>query len=149
MAAVVQKFVSPPMFKADPADNASEWLDRFELTARYNRWGNNEIHRNVVMYLEGTARKWYLFTNIVNQWEDLPVRPNLVAGQLGLPAAIGLRNQFLREFQQNNFVLVQEARLRQWMQGIEEDTTTYYYDILHMCHVLDSNMTQAQQLEHL
>ncbi|KZS10306.1 Uncharacterized protein APZ42_025260 [Daphnia magna] len=149
MAAAVQKFISPPMFKADPGDNASEWLDRFELTARYNRWGNNEMHKNFVMYLEGTARKWYLFTNIANQWEDLPIRPNPVAGQPDLPAAIGLRTQFLQEFQQNNFLMVQEARLRQRIQGIEEDTTTYYYDILHMCHVVDPKMTQAQQLEHL
>ncbi|KAK4012400.1 hypothetical protein OUZ56_021499, partial [Daphnia magna] len=43
----------------------------------------------------------------------------------------------------------QETLLRQRMQGPDEDAASYNYDIIHMCHLVNPTMTQAQQLEHL
>ena len=42
-------------------EEAQDWLERFELTGRYNHWDAAEMRANFVMYLEGTARKWFLF----------------------------------------------------------------------------------------
>jgi hypothetical protein len=91
MAVSVQKFIAPPVFSASPEQDAVDWLERFELAATYNRWSDADHARNFVMYLEGTARKWFLVHNHPNHWEDLPARPNPADPTLpNLPAAIGL-----------------------------------------------------------
>ncbi|KAK4012401.1 hypothetical protein OUZ56_021500, partial [Daphnia magna] len=59
MATPIHKFIPPPSFSAKPGENAVDWLDRYELTGKYNRWGDDELRSNFVMYLEGTARKWF------------------------------------------------------------------------------------------
>lgn len=60
---------------------------------------------------------------------------------MAVPFAAGL--------EQDNFALIQEAKLRQRVQGEEEDAASYYYDILHMCHAVNPNMPQTQQLDFL
>ena len=103
---------------------------------------------NFVMYLEGTARKWYLFPNLLGDWEDQEAVP-AAAGVAAVPFAAGLRAVFLQEFKQDNFALIQEAKLRQRVQGEDEDAASYYYDILHMCHAVNPNIPQTQQLDFL
>ncbi len=66
-----------------------------------------------------------------------------------IPFVAGLRTTFLTEFRQDNFALIQEAKLRKRFQKENEDTASYYYDVLHMCHVINPAMTQTQILEHL
>jgi hypothetical protein len=48
-------------------------------------------------YLEGTAIKWYLFSNLPGDWEDQAAVP-AVAGVVVVPFAAGLRTIFLQEF---------------------------------------------------
>jgi len=100
------------------------------------------------MYLEGTARKWFLFTNVPADWED-QVAVAATATVAAIPFVAGLRTFFLQEFRQDNFALIQEAKLRKRFQKENEDTASYYYDVLHMCHVINPAMTQTQILEHL
>jgi hypothetical protein len=59
--AAQKKFISPPTFSAKPGESAQDCLERFLLTGRYNHWDEAEIRANFVMYLEGTALKWFLF----------------------------------------------------------------------------------------
>ena len=66
-----------------------------------------------------------------------------------IPFVAGLRTTFLTEFRQDNFALIQEAKLRKRFQKENEDTASYYYDVLHMCHVINPAMTQTQILEYL
>ena len=54
------KFLSPPIFKGLPDEDALDWLDRYEKTGAYNRWGNPELRENFNMYLDGAARKVFL-----------------------------------------------------------------------------------------
>jgi len=143
--AAQHKFIPPTCFSAKVGENAVDWLERYELTARYNHWGNQEMRNNFVMYLEGTARKWYLFSNLPGDWEDQEAVPAAPA----VPFVAGLRTVFLQEFKQDNFALIQETKLRQRVQGEEEDAASYYYDILHMCHAVNPNMPQTQQLDFL
>ncbi|KAK4012408.1 hypothetical protein OUZ56_021507, partial [Daphnia magna] len=148
MATPIHKFIPPPSFSAKPGENAVDWLDRYELTGKYNRWGDDELRSNFVMYLEGTARKWFLFSKIPATWRDQPGQA-AAQGAAAVPATQGLRTIFLQEFKQENYALVQETLLRQRMQGPDEDAASYNYDIIHMCHLVNPTMTQAQQLEHL
>jgi hypothetical protein len=142
------KFIPPPCFSAKVGENAVDWLDRYSLTGRYNHWGNQEMRANFVMYLEGTARKWYLFSNLPRDWEDQAAVP-ATANAAAVPFAAGLRTVFLQEFKQDNFALIQEAKLRQRVQGEEEDAASYYYDILQMFHAVNPNMPQTQRLDFL
>ncbi len=146
--AAQRKFISPPTFSAKPGENAQDWMERYELTGRYNRWDAAEMRANFVMYLEGTARKWFLFTNVPADWED-QVAVAATATVAAIPFVAGLRTVFLQEFRQDNFALIQKAKLRKRFQGENEDATSYYYDVLHMCHVINPGMTQTQILEHL
>nr|CAH0104912.1 unnamed protein product [Daphnia galeata] len=146
--AAQRKFISPPTFSTKPGEDAQDWLERFELTGRYNHWDAAEMRSNFIMYLEGTARKWFLFSNVPADWGDqaaVAATPTAAA----IPFLAGLRTTFFTEFRQDNFALTQEAKLRKRFQKENEDTASYYYDVLHMCHVINPAMTQTQILEHL
>ncbi len=43
-------------------------------------------------------------------------------------------------FQQGNYVLFQEQKLRNKIQKENEDTTSYYYDVLDLCRTVNRNM---------
>jgi hypothetical protein len=101
------------------------------------------------MYLDGAARKWFFCSVVPVDWTDLPIRPDPGNAGANLPATTGLRTTFLREFQQANFAVFQEAKLRNRAQGLDEPTTSYYYDILDLCRVVNSAMPEAAKLEHL
>jgi hypothetical protein len=73
--AAQHKFIPPPCFSAKVGENAVDWLERYSLTGRYNHWGNQEMRAHFVMYLEGMARKWYLFSNLPRDWEDQAAVP--------------------------------------------------------------------------
>jgi hypothetical protein len=64
-------------------------------------------------------------------------------------AETGLRTVFLKEFQQKNYKLFQETRLRNRIQGIEESTTNYYYDVIDLCRVVDPTMAEATKVDYL
>jgi hypothetical protein len=150
MALSVQKFIVPPVFSAAPSEDAIDWLERYELAAVYNRWTDADRARNFVMYLDGAARKWFLVHNHPNHWEDLPVRPNPADPTLpNLPAMDGLKKQFSAAFRQANFSLVQESKICQREQGVEEYVVAYFYDIINMCRVFNPTMSQEQQLQYL
>ena len=143
------KFLSPKVFKASSEDDASDWLERYESTGAYNQWGNTELRANFSMYLDGAARKWYLCSTLPTEWRDLPVRPGVGLNAPDLPAVTGVRTLFLKEFQQQNYRLFQETRLRNRVQGIEEATTNYYYDVIDLCRVVDPTMAEATKVDYL
>ena len=89
-----------------------------------------------------------LFTNVPADWED-QVAVAATATVAAIPFVAAFQNVFLQEFRQDNFALIQEAKLRKRFQGENEDAASYYYDVLHMCHVINPAMTQTQILEHL
>jgi hypothetical protein len=81
-------------------------MERYELTGRYNHWDAAEMRANFVIYLEGTARKWFLFTNVPADWED-----QVTVAATAIPFVAGLRTVYIQEFRQDNFTLIQEAKL--------------------------------------
>ncbi|KZS19238.1 Uncharacterized protein APZ42_014393 [Daphnia magna] len=66
------KYRSPPIFYGKKEEDAADWLERYESTAQYNRWGANKKAENFGMNLDGAARKWLLFLGAVHNWEDTP-----------------------------------------------------------------------------
>ncbi len=137
------KFLSPKVFKATPEDDAFDWLERYESTGAYNQWGDTELRANFSMYLDGAARKWYLCSTLPTEWRDLPIRPGVGPNAADLPAVTGVRTLFLKETQQQNYKLFKEKLLRNRVQGIEEATTNYYYDVIDLCRVVDPTMAEA------
>ena len=143
------KFLSPTVFKATPEDDAFEWLERYEATGAYNQWGDTELRANFNMYLDGTARKWYLCATLPSKWRDVPFQAGAGPNGADIQAETGLRTVFLKEFQQQNYKLFQETRLRNRIQGIEESTTNYYYDVIDLCRVVDPTMAEATKVDYL
>lgn len=77
------------------------------------------------MYLEGTARKWFLFSNLPTDWNDQAAVAATVTAT-AIPFAAGLRTVFLQEFRRGNFTLIQEAKLRKRFHKENEDTASNY-----------------------
>ena len=63
------------------------------------------MRANFVMYLEGTARKWFLFTNVPADLEDQAAVAT-TATVAAIPFVAALRAVFLQEFRQDNFALI-------------------------------------------
>jgi len=45
----------PPIFKGEEGEDALSWLERYETTATYNRWGDEELRNNFEMFIEGNV----------------------------------------------------------------------------------------------
>ena len=141
------KFLSPPVFKALPSEDALEWIGRYETTGAYHGWGVAEFRQHCGMYLDGAARKWFFCATHPTLWLDTPAGVN--AAGAATPAVTGFRTHFLNEFQPDNYLLFQETRLRSRVQGIDEPTHNYYYDVLDLCRIVDPAMSQSSRLEYL
>ena len=149
-----RKFVAPPKFKGTLDEDASEWLQRYESTGLYNRWEPEDLATNFGMYLEDSARKWFFCSTLPALWNDTPEVIGVAAAQnvavvLAVAPVNGLKTVFLKEFQRENYALFQEAKLRNRDQGIEEETSNYYYDVLSLCRSVNPNMSETTKLEYL
>ncbi|KAK4027990.1 hypothetical protein OUZ56_017153 [Daphnia magna] len=94
--AAVRKFISPPFFR-----HAPQWMEHYETISSHNGSSNDEKCNNFNMYLDDTARNWYLCARIPNDWEDTMTQP-AAGGNPATPAVTGLRSMFLKEFQSDN-----------------------------------------------
>lgn len=83
------KYRAPPIFCGKKEEDAADWLERYESTALYNRWGPDEMAENFGMHVDGAARKWFLCAGAPDRWEDIPAlaaEPGIAA----VPAVDGL-----------------------------------------------------------
>nr|CAH0103378.1 unnamed protein product [Daphnia galeata] len=110
------KFKVPPTFSGKQGEDAADWLELYESTAEYNRWGETEKRANFGMHLDGPARKWFQCLNPPALWEDTAAVPG-VGGARGAAAIDGLRTVFLKEFLKQRHARHNEARLRKKRQG--------------------------------
>ncbi|KZS10694.1 Uncharacterized protein APZ42_024785 [Daphnia magna] len=119
--AAVRKFISPPIFRGSPDEDARQWMERYETISSHDGWGDAEKRNNFNMYLDDTARNWFLCARNPKDWEDTTAQP-AAGGNPATPAFTGLRSMFLKEFQPDNYGLFQETRLRSRIQGMDEPT---------------------------
>ena len=142
------KFRAPPTFSGKQGEDAADWLELYESTAEYNRWGETEKRANFGMHLDGPARKWFQCLNPPALWVDTAAVPG-VGGARGAAAIDGLRTVFLKEFLKQGHAWHNEARLRKRKQGANEPAVEYYYDIVNLCRLVDPQMSVARKLGHL
>ncbi|KZS04935.1 Uncharacterized protein APZ42_032017 [Daphnia magna] len=100
----VRKFISPPIFRGGPDEDARQWMERYETISAHNGWGDAEKRNNFSMYLDDTARNWFLCARVPKDWNDVAAQP-VAGGNPATPAIIGLRSMFLKEFQPDNYGL--------------------------------------------
>jgi hypothetical protein len=62
------KFASSPAFEGSADEGLIEWLELYKSVERYNRWGNDEFHSKFELYVDGAARKWFLFIQNPGYW---------------------------------------------------------------------------------
>ena len=149
-----RQFMIPEKFRGTLDEDATEWLERYESIGLHNRWGNVDLAANFGMYLDSSARQWFRCTTLPAEWNDTAEVAEIPAHGLVLQvhpvaAALGLKTRFLQEFAQAKYSLFQEAKLRNRMQGPDEPTSNYYYDVIHLCRSVDPNMTEINRLEYL
>ena len=128
----MSKIREPSIFHWTPEEDAQDWLDRFEEIVEVNNWKKQRL-TYVKLYLEGSARKWFLVAN-PQSWE-------------------ALKTGFLDAFKHAHFQMRVEARLRSRQQGLNEPVTDYFYDIMDSCRQLedeqDDDMPELTKLQHL
>ncbi|KAK4013415.1 hypothetical protein OUZ56_025967 [Daphnia magna] len=44
--AAVRKFISPPIFRVSPDEDAHQWMERYETISSHNGWGDAEKHES-------------------------------------------------------------------------------------------------------
>ena len=147
------KFKSPTTFNGRESEDAVAWMDRFEKTARYNRWTDADKLDNFEMYLEGAARKWYACEEADNR---IPREWSIPRGEEDSDSesddedrAHGLKELFLRQFTPTDYRRFNENRLRDRKQRREESVTDYFFDVLDLCRVVNREMTEREKLDHL
>ena len=86
------KFRAPPTFSGKQGEDSANWLELYESTAEYNRWGETEKRRNFGMHLVGPARKWFQCLNPPALWVDTAAVLG-VGGARGAAAIKGLRRR--------------------------------------------------------
>ena len=143
------KFQSPPTFGGRPHEDPLAWTSRYEDIGHYNGWTDEDLNRNLSIYLDGPARHWYLCKR-----EDMPRRwltrlAGIDADRNPVPQEEGTRDLFLKEFMKGNYKLFIEQKLRSRTQGADECPIAYFYDILNMCRILDHAMPETTKLDHL
>ena len=142
------KLKAPPAFNGKQGEDAADWMELYETTAEYNRWGEAEKRANFGMYLDGPARKWFQCLNPPALWVDTAAVP-AVGGAAGTAAIDGLRTVFLNEFLKQGHARHNEARLRKRRQRMNEPAVEYYYDVMNLCRLVDPQMAEARKLGHL
>jgi hypothetical protein len=142
------KFKAPPAFSGKQREDAADWMELYETTAEYNRWGETEKRANFGMYLDGPARKWFQCLNPPALWVDTAA-VSAVGGAARTAVVEGLRTVFLNEFLKQGHARHNEARLRKRRQGINEPAVEYYYDVVNLCRLIDPQMAEARKLGHL
>ncbi|KZS03387.1 Uncharacterized protein APZ42_033854 [Daphnia magna] len=98
------KYWSPPIFYGRKDEDASDWLERYESTVLYNRWGPAEMAENFWVQLDGAANKWFLYSGAPVVWRDTPA----VAASPGVVAVPGtdcLRTRLYGAFQPQHYGL--------------------------------------------
>ncbi|KZS03394.1 Uncharacterized protein APZ42_033847 [Daphnia magna] len=129
MAAGLLKFKAPPVFSGKGGEDATDWMDRYEILADYNRWADADKRANFGIYLEGPARQWFQCLTQPNGWGDTAAVA-ATQQQAGTPAISGMRFIFIKESLQDSYAGYQERKLRNRKQGINEPAAKYYYEII-------------------
>jgi hypothetical protein len=60
-----------------------------------------------------------------------------------------MRSVFTKEFLQDSYAGYQENKLRNRKQGANEPAAEYYYEVMNLCRLMDTNMTEAAKIHHL
>ncbi len=149
MAVPQVQFFTPTRFHGKDEEDGVEWLQRYEAAGRYNAWTPRELLTNFERYIEGSCRQWYqCLTPVPIQWEYIPEIAPLIGAAM-IPRRPQVKTLFEVSFQQENYTLYQEQKLRDKKQERGESATSYYYDVLNLCRKVDQNMAEQTKLNYL
>ena len=120
-------------FFGAPEEDPLQWLERFEVLARANKWTATDKLDSVQTYIDGTARHW-LVTARLDTWDEF-------------------RERFLKAFRSKHFKYTVEGRLKSRNQGSNEPVYAYHYAMIDLCRQLELQnnfkMSEQQKLEYL
>lgn len=113
-------------------EDVSDWLDTFDRVSRHNFWDATTKFNNVVFYLTGVAKTWFLNheADLLN-WETFTTRFRDLFGRPAQRAA---------EAHQKLAFRVQQP---------DESYTSYIEDVVALCNRTDPRMTEEQKIRHV
>ena len=146
------EFKSPSVFHGRDEDDAATWIERYEALGRFNYWTDADRRDNLVVFLEGAARKWFACLEAANlvpdRWssEDEPEGENKRDNNAGEP---GLKELFLEQFTPYDYQEHYETRLRNRRQRADKSLSEYHFDVLNMCRLVNRNMAERTKIDYL
>jgi hypothetical protein len=118
-----------PPFEGSYLENAKEWFETFETSARINGWDDLIKTAQLPVYLRGTAQVW---------WKSLPR-----AERENFPE---LRTQFIAAFEPVEVPAQLQLELSSRRQQEGESVSAYLYHKLELCRRANPNMDERDRV---
>ena len=147
----------PSTFYGKDGEDALAWVDRYEKIAKFNKWTQQEMKDNFVIFLDGSALKWFLCREtddkIPPRW-SVPAAADVAQDSDSEEeeedlTKIALKELFLKQFTPIGYERYFEHKLRNRRQSPDENLTEYFYDVLNICRLVDKNMAEKMKVHHL
>lgn len=121
-------------FSGQKHQDVKEWLENCRNVADANNWTIAALLKNIPLYLEGTAYKWYQQRiNTAGRF------PNFEAFREEITVAFGPSNESRQK----------HAKLMGRVQTVGESVISYFYDKLHLCTEYEEFMAAKQRVDHI
>lgn len=122
----------PRTFAGRAGEDVDEWLTHYQRVSRYNRWDTTVQLANVVFFLEGTALVWFEnHEETLTSWDRFVEEIKTCFGDS------------LAKKKRAEQTLLQRAQIP------GETCTTYIEEVLKLCRVVDSQMSEEDKVGHL
>lgn len=123
---------NPSVFSGDHGEDPDKWIKEYERVARFNQWDSMMSLANVFFFLNGTARQWYENAeNTLLSWDLFKTE---------LKATFG---------DEKHLKNIAEDKLKSRAQRAGETSQSYIQDVLGLCHQVNPNMAEEDQVGHL
>lgn len=128
----LQHYMEPRSFAGKAGEDVDEWLTHYARVSRYNRWDSVTQLEYVVLFLSETALMWY-----ENHEDSLTTWERFVEE---------IKKCFGDSYAKQKRA---ERTLAQRAQAPGETCTTYIEEILKLCKIVNSQMSEEDRVGHL
>ena len=120
-----------PKYSGKPDQNADEWLQDLIATFRMADITEANALKIIPTFLEGHTKQWFSDNkDTIESWAVF-------------------KTEFIRTYSSPTTKQLASNRLRTRMQRYDEPVIEYYTDVMKLCKLVDSSMTDPSKLDHL
>lgn len=121
-------------FSAQGSENATEFIDNYELVSKCNRWRDETKITLFATHLTGTPYKWFQIFK-AEKGENITWQ--------------NLKENFLKVF--SPLALIDDALtiLQNRTQKENENTQQFVFEIIYLCNLVDKDMTESHKVDYI